>query len=166
MQFDLPKPLSYRRTHIQLQQKSCSRVGRPHHSLTAASRQSTAHEAVVESQDSFESKPQPADLESDHELGSFRELTRRDLIKGLVAGTVATSAPACLPARQAPVAEALPVTSKLPPIGQAAPGTYNLGVAAVRDPGLYRLVHYQPFMCALPIANPWCSQGNGNRPSC
>lgn len=162
MQLDLPKLLSCRPTHIQLQQKTCSHVGRPHHSLTAASRQSTAHEAVVESQDNFESKPQPADLESDHELDLFRELTRRDLIRGLVAGTVATSAPAYLPTRQAPVAEALPITSTLPPIGQAAPGTYNLGVAAVRDPGLYRLVQYHPFMCALPVANPWCLQGNGN----
>lgn len=141
MQSDLPK-LSYRPTHIQLQQKRRSHVGRPHHGLTAASRQSTAHEAVVGLQDSFKPKPQPADLKSDHELDSFRELTRRDLIKGLVAGTVATSAPAYLPTHQAPVAEALPITSKLPPIGQAAPGTYNLGVAAVRDPGLYRLVHY------------------------
>ncbi|KAA6421917.1 MAG: NAD-dependent malic enzyme, partial [Trebouxia sp. A1-2] len=54
-------------------------------------------------------------------------------------GTIVNSAPVVLhESLHVPPAEAIPTTYKLPPVGQAAPGTYNLGVAAVRDPALYR----------------------------
>jgi len=66
-------------------------------------------------------------------------LSRRDLLRGAITGTIANSAPVVLHESLyvLPV-EAIPTTSELPPIGQAALGTYNLGVAAVRDPALYR----------------------------
>lgn len=141
MQFDLHKPLSHHPYTARLQQKVGSAQGRSPHRFSGALRlQSTGQDAFVKSQDSVEAKPQNNDLGPADERGSFVEFTRRDLIRGLVASTVVTSAPALLPASQAPVAEAIPITSRLPPIGQAAPGTYNVGVAAVRDPGLYRLV--------------------------
>ena len=66
--------------------------------------------------------------------------SRRHLILGSVTTTLAAGAPSLQTGKPTyPVAEAIPITSRLPPIGQAAPGTYNLGVAAVRDPALYRL---------------------------
>jgi hypothetical protein len=66
-------------------------------------------------------------------------ISRRDLLRGAITGTIVNSAPVVLhESLHAPPAEAIPTTYKLPPIGQAAPGTYNLGVAAVRDPALYR----------------------------
>ena len=67
-------------------------------------------------------------------------ISRRELIRSTVTGTIASSAPILLPEfAHVPPAEAIPITFPLPPIGQAAPGKYNFGVAAVRDPALYRL---------------------------
>ena len=66
-------------------------------------------------------------------------VSRRGLLRGAVAGTVVNSAPVVLhESLHVLPAEAIPTSYTLPPIGQAAPGTYNLGVAAVRDPALYR----------------------------
>ncbi len=66
-------------------------------------------------------------------------VSRRDLLRGAVTGTIVNSAPVVLhESLHVLPAEAIPTSYKLPAIGQAAPGTYNLGVAAVRDPALYR----------------------------
>ena len=70
---------------------------------------------------------------------SVATVSRRNLIRGALTSTLATGAPTLLQDELATLpAEALPITSRLPPIGQAPPGSYNLGVAAVRDPALYR----------------------------
>ena len=139
MQVDIKTNLSYRLHNAQLQQKLCTARGQNPHRISGASRlQSTGPDVVVNLQDSAEARPQDADVVPAAERDSSVGLTRRDLIRGLVAGTVVTSTPAFLPASQAPVAEANAVISRLPPIRQAAPGAYNIGMAAVRDPGLYR----------------------------
>ena len=66
-------------------------------------------------------------------------VSRRDLLRGAVTGTLVNSAPVVLhESLHVLPAEAIPTSYKLPAIGQAALGTYNLGVAAVRDPALYR----------------------------
>ncbi|DBB07785.1 TPA: hypothetical protein ACH3X3_009203 [Trebouxia sp. C0006] len=66
-------------------------------------------------------------------------VSRRDLLRGAVTGTLVNSAPVVLhESFHVLPAEAIPTSYKLPAIGQAALGTYNLGVAAVRDPALYR----------------------------
>ena len=153
MPSDLKQGLSHRLYNARLQQKICCVHGRNPNSFRGASRlQSTGRDAVVNSQDDVGAKRQNIELEPAIERDSSVEFTRRDLIRGLVAGTVVTNTPALLPASQAPVAEAIPATSRLPPIGQAAPGTNSIGVAAVRDPGLYRLVQYNAItqvMCAV-----------------
>lgn len=170
MQFDIQNTLAYRSYNVRLQQKFCSAHGRNPHRFSAASRhQSNGQDAVVKSQDSGEAKGQNVDLEPAAERDSSMEFTRRDLIRGLLAGTMATTAPALLPASQAPLAEAIPIISRLPPIGQAAPGTHILGVAAVRDPGLYRLVLCLAILkshAQHQLAKPCYWQGHGNQPSC
>lgn len=153
MQIDLNKPISHHPCNARLQQKVCSAQRRSPHRFSGALRlQSTGQDAVVKLQDSVVAKPQNADLGPADERDFSVEFTRRGLIRGLVASTVVTSAPALLPISQASVAEAIPIPSRLPPIGHAAPGTYNIGVAAVRDPGLYRLVQHRAItqvMCAV-----------------
>ena len=170
MQFDLRKTLKYLPCNVRLQQKVCSAHGRnPRRFRGASLPQSNGQDTVVESQDGVDATRQSVDFEPAAERDSSMELTRRDLIRGLVAGSMATSAPALLPASQAPLAEAIPVTFRLPPIGQAAPGTYNLGVAAVRDPGLYRLVLRLAILKSYVqhhLLKPCCLQGHGNQPSC
>ena len=66
------------------------------------------------------------------------DLSRRGMLLSAVTGITAQSTTYVLPIFSPEPAEALPITTKLLPIGQAPPGTYNLGVAAVRDPALYR----------------------------
>ena len=79
----------------------------------------------------------PANSTTDH--AHLPTVSRRDLLRGAVTGTIVNSAPVVLhESVHVLPAEAIPTTYKLPPVGQAAPGTYNLGVAAVRDPALYR----------------------------
>lgn len=79
----------------------------------------------------------PATAASDHSQASV--ISRRDLLRGAMTGTIANSAPiVLLDIANVQPAEAVPITLDPPPIGQAAPGTSNLGVAAVRDPALYR----------------------------
>lgn len=94
--------------------------------------------------------------------------SRRDLLRGAVTGSLATGAPALFHGSQAvPAAQAIPITSRLPPIGQAAPGTYNLGVAAVRDPALYRSEHSSASVStcaehACTHSSLYVLQGNGH----
>ena len=79
----------------------------------------------------------PATAAVDHSQGSV--ISRRDLLCGAMTGAIANSAPiVMLDIAHVQPAEAVPTTLDPPPIGQAAPGTSNLGVAAVRDPALYR----------------------------
>lgn len=76
-------------------------------------------------------------VEADQHL--IARFSRRDLIRGVVTGTLATGVPTLLPETLGPrSAAAIPLTSEAAPVGHPAPGTSNLGVAAVRDPALYR----------------------------
>ena len=83
----------------------------------------------------------PATTALDHSQVSA--VSRRDLLRGALTGTIANCAPiVMLETTHVEPAGAIPSSLNLPPIGQAAPGNYNLGVAAVRDPALYRSEPY------------------------
>ncbi|KAL3154463.1 hypothetical protein ABBQ32_013928 [Trebouxia sp. C0010 RCD-2024] len=144
----LERTLICRSSHPHLQHKLCGSHPLIRHGFTPAARSlSKRRDAAVAAQASDEdfieetvdvTRQTPAH-KTPPEQGVASSFTRRDLIRGVVGGTFATGAPALLPGGPGtPSAEAIPITSRLPPIGQAAPGTYNIGVAAVRDPSLYR----------------------------
>lgn len=146
----LERTLICRSSHPHLQHKLCGSHPLIRHGFTPAARSlSKRRDAAVAAQASDEdfieetvdvTRQTPAH-KTPPEQGVASSFTRRDLIRGVVGGTFATGAPALLPGGPGtPSAEAIPITSRLPPIGQAAPGTYNIGVAAVRDPSLYRLI--------------------------
>lgn len=111
----------------------------------------------------------PATAVVDHSQASV--ISRRDLLRGAMTGTIANSAPiVMLDIAHVQPAEAVPNTLNPPPIGQAAPGTSNLGVAAMRDPALYRSGGRNPAdlqCCWDNRTERWgCIQGLGNRASC
>lgn len=134
---------------VRVQLKLRSPRAQTRHRCIAASRSlSKRQESVAAAQDTdvdtdegtVEATQQTPGHQTPPERGMPQSLTRRDLIRSVIGSTVASGAPAWVPDSPGiPLAEAIPITSRLPPIGQAAPGTYNLGVAAVRDPALYRL---------------------------
>ena len=158
MRPDVNATLGYHSSDARLQHILCgtdgrphrfARASRPHRSLLSALR-SRGQDAAVDPQSSLEVTPQEnleatprspgVHSEPAADQGFLSSFSRRDLIRGVVISTVATGAPALIPSSLGtPSAQAIPTTSRLPPIGQAAPGIYNLGVAAVRDPALYRL---------------------------
>ncbi len=120
-----------------------------------------------------------ADLVNSHALANsttdhahLPTVSRRDLLRGAVTGTIVNSAPVVLhESLHVLPAEAIPTSYKLPPIGQAAPGTYNLGVAAVRDPALYRSDAKSANPHQLPVLSSnsterLCLKGDGDRASC
>ena len=174
----LERTLICRPTHVHLQHKiyvsQTRRIFAP-----AARSLSTRRDAVAAAQDivedtdedTFDATRQTPAHETPLQQDVCLNFTRRDFIRGVIGGTVATGAPALLPdGPGTPSAAAIPITSRLPPIGQAAPGTYNIGVAAVRDPGLYRL-GWRPCSCSSMYIeglhlNFSCQQGHGNRSSC
>ena len=68
------------------------------------------------------------------------DVSRRQMIHSAITSSIAHGAATVLPGILPPPSAALPITTRLPIIGQAPPGTHNHGVAAVRDPALYRYV--------------------------
>lgn len=146
----LERTLIFRPSNVHLRHTFCSLHSQTRHGFDPAARSlSKRRDAVVAAQNTGEDLHEDTDdatrqapaHETPPERGLASSLTRRDLMRGVIGGTIATGAPALVHGGPGtPSAEAIPITSRLPPIGQAAPGTYNIGVAAVRDPALYRLI--------------------------
>ena len=75
---------------------------------------------------------------------------RRGLIRGAISATLASTAPAILPkVVNAPSADAAPLAFQGPPVARAPLGSdIPPGIAAVRDPALYRLTCRMAYRCS------------------
>ena len=76
---------------------------------------------------------------------------RRGLIRGAISATLASSAPTLLPeVLDTPPADAVPLALQGPPVTRARlQADIPPGIAAVREPALYRLTCRMAFRCSL-----------------
>ena len=131
----LPKRAVHCNTSRATTQRSTQRAHKAHHERRT---ESTAERQMsAETDTATSTRDEPTEIDIPLETSALH-VTRRQVMHSAVTGSLVQGAVTVFPALMPPPGAAAPVGPASPPTGQIPPMTDSFGVAAVRDPALYR----------------------------